>query len=81
VLGIKPSPARWELWGEMERANALIKAFTEEDDRLVFVETAPPLLGPDGAPRPELYVQDGIHFSPEGYAIWTSLLEPLLAAS
>ena len=79
VLGIKPSPARWEFWGDMERANALIEAFVADDDRLTYVETALPLLGADGKPRPELYVQDGIHFSPEGYAIWTSLLEPVLA--
>jgi len=35
-------------------------------------------LGKDGKPRPELYVSDGEHMTPEGYKIWTRLVTPLI---
>ena len=28
----------------------------------------------DGRPRPELYVEDGLHLSPTGYRLWTEIL-------
>ena len=79
VLSIKPSVARWELWDTMRQANALIAAFAEGDPRLTYVDGARPLLGPDGRPRADLFIEDGLHFNAQGYAIWTALLTPLLA--
>jgi lysophospholipase L1-like esterase len=36
------------------------------------------MLGADGKPRPELFLQDGLHMNNEGYAVWTKLLQPHL---
>jgi hypothetical protein len=36
------------------------------------------MLGADGKPRPELFVQDGLHLTVEGYTLWTGLLRPHL---
>jgi lysophospholipase L1-like esterase len=77
-LSIKPSPAREEHWPEMRRANALIERASESDDRLVFVDVATPMLGPGGRMRPELYVEDRLHLSDEGYATWVEALTPTL---
>jgi lysophospholipase L1-like esterase len=77
-LSIKPSPAREEHWPEMRRANALIERASESDDRLVFVDVATPMLGPGGRMRPELYVEDRLHLSEEGYATWVEALTPTL---
>jgi lysophospholipase L1-like esterase len=30
----------------------------------------------DGKPRPELFLDDGLHLGPEGYELWIELLEP-----
>ena len=38
----------------------------------------PPCSAPTAAPRPELYVEDGLHMTPAGYAIWTQLVGPYL---
>ena len=35
-------------------------------------------LGPDGKPRPELYVADKLHNRPEGYRIRAALVKPYL---
>lgn len=79
-ISIKPSLKRWALFPEMQRANELIRSFTALDPRLAFADVAALMLGPDGRPRPELYAEDGLHLSPEGYRLWTSVLRPLLTA-
>jgi hypothetical protein len=38
------------------------------------------MLGPDGRPRAELLVGDGLHLNKDGYALWTSIVRPHLAA-
>ncbi len=77
-VAIKPSIKRWNLVHKMRAANALILATCVEDELLEFVDIDTPMIGDDGKPKPELFVQDGLHLSEEGYKLWTSLLKPLL---
>ncbi len=77
-IAIKPSIKRWHLVHRVRAANALIRADCEEDERLTFIDIDGPMLGEDGRPRPELFVEDGLHLSPEGYAVWADLLRPHL---
>ena len=78
-LAIKPSIARWNQWPRMKEANSLIEAATENDDRLFFIDVATPLLGPNGGPPPEsLFIEDRLHLNPDGYAIWTDIVRPVL---
>jgi lysophospholipase L1-like esterase len=62
----------------MRDANERIAAACADDPRLVYVDVATAMLGPDGTPREELFVFDGLHMSEEGYALWTSILRPRL---
>jgi lysophospholipase L1-like esterase len=80
-VSIKPSPQRWHLAGEMRQANDLIRAHIATDARLAYVDVATPMLGADGTPRPELYAEDRLHMSPEGYRLWASTLRPVLEAA
>ncbi|MFB3788446.1 MAG: SGNH/GDSL hydrolase family protein [bacterium] len=77
-IAIKPSIARWKLIDKMREANRLIQDFTRKDARLAFVDTDTPMIGPDGQPRKELFLDDGLHLNGEGYKLWTSLVKPLL---
>lgn len=77
-VAIKPSIQRWHLVETMRRANGLIRGVTEEDPRLVYLDIDGPMLGPDGKPRPELFLADGLHLQPAGYKIWATLLRPYL---
>jgi len=36
------------------------------------------MLGPNGKPRKELFIEDGLHLSPAGYEIWKDVIAPLL---
>ncbi len=31
------------------------------------------MLGTDGKPKPEHFIDDGQHMTPEGYKVWTAL--------
>lgn len=77
-ITIKPSGSRWSLWPEMNRANELIKASCEKDDRLFFADLAAPLLGADGRPDDGLFLEDKLHLNSAGYAAWTKALRPIL---
>ena len=77
-LPIKPSPSRWSWWPQMREANSMIQAYSQEDDRLLFVDTATPMLGGDGRPRAELFLTDGLHLNAQGYELWTRVLAPAI---
>lgn len=73
-ISIKPSLARWSMWPEMVEANELIRDFIDRNDNLHYVDVAEPMLGPDGEPIPELFVEDGLHMTDDGYEIWTEVV-------
>jgi lysophospholipase L1-like esterase len=77
-ISIKPSPSRWKLKDEQIAANRMIAAIT--DSLLDFVDVYPAMLGPDGKPRSELFVKDGLHLSEAGYGLWTRLIKPRVEA-
>jgi lysophospholipase L1-like esterase len=78
-LSIKPSEQRWSLWPEANKANSLVQDFCKQDKRLFFADLATPLLGADGRPKPDLFLADQLHLNPQGYAVWTQALRPILS--
>ncbi len=79
-LSITPTPSRWKHWPSVQEANRLIKARTETDPRLHFIDLTEAILGPDGRPRRELYRLDRLHPNRRGYAVWTAIIKPILRA-
>ena len=77
-IGLKPSIQRWSQIHRMRATNVLIREFCEHDDRLAFLDVDGVMLGWDEKPRRELFVDDGLHLSPQGYQLWTTLLQPFL---
>ena len=78
VIGLKPSLLRWKLRDAMQQTNRLIRARCESNAGCVYVDPWPSMIGKDGTPRPELFVSDGLHMTPEGYKAWTQMLRPHL---
>lgn len=77
-ISIKPSPARWHLEDKVREANRLIKDFTETDRRLGYIDVFTPMLGKDGKPRAELFVEDRLHMSEAGYTLWRFIIAPYI---
>lgn len=76
---IKPSVSRWKLWPQMQEANALIKAYIEQDRLQSYLDVATPMLNAAGEPRPELLLEDGLHMNAEGYKLWNAALQEHVA--
>ena len=79
-IGVKPSLLRWMQIDRMRLANQVIRAICERDDRLAFLDFDGLMLGWDEKPLPELFVEDGLHMSPAGYQLWSTVLRPYLTA-
>ena len=73
-LSIKPSPARWYLDERIRRANTMVRAELDGRSWCHYLDLYPKMIDGDGRPRPELYVEDGLHLSPAGYRLWTEIL-------
>ncbi len=78
-ISIKPSGDRWALVDKMRRANALVRDNTATDPRLIYVDAFTPMLGADGLPRTELFLEDKLHMNAQGYALWRGLLEAMVS--
>jgi lysophospholipase L1-like esterase len=60
-ISIAPNPARWAQVERVKRANELIRHFTKTNSNLTFIDVFPHMLGEDGQPRPEIFVEDRLH--------------------
>ena len=78
-IAIKPSLKRWNLWPEMKNANDMIREFTLKNEKLKFLDISQDMLGPDGQPKPEMFVSDGLHMTKAGYESWAKVIQPWLA--
>jgi len=73
-ISIAPNPSRWTQVAQVREANRLIAATCATDRRLSFIDIFPLMLGADGRPRSELFLQDGLHMNRQGYEIWIPLV-------
>ena len=80
-VSIHPSVARWARWPRMSETNELIRAYSATDPRLHYVDISRAMLGSDGRPMPQLFVEDGLHLQPAGYDIWTPIVSRAIASA
>jgi hypothetical protein len=80
LLAIKRAWIRRGRWPAMEQANRLIQEFAVGCPGVTFVDTCSPMLDARGKPRPEYLPWYRIHLTPQGYALWASILRPILLA-
>ncbi|HEX2083596.1 MAG TPA: SGNH/GDSL hydrolase family protein [Xanthomonadaceae bacterium] len=77
-LAIKPSPSRADQLQRQQQANALVKAEAARLHEVEFIDVASPMLGADGQPRPELFIEDQLHMNRAGYELWRGVVAPYL---
>lgn len=78
VLSIKPSYLRWNVWPQMNEANQLIQDYVRTQQLVEYVDVATPMFGGKAKPPRDLFVWDGLHPTAKCYALWTSILKPIL---
>ena len=77
-VSIKPSISRWGNWEKFQETNELIKADILTQPRAQFIDVDAAMLDSQGKPRAELFRRDGLHMNAKGYAVWTSIIRPVL---
>jgi lysophospholipase L1-like esterase len=74
-MAIKPSPARASLLGRMREVNEAIRHELASHPSTFFIDVFEPMLDARGEPRPELFLEDGLHLGRAGYDLWRAILQ------
>ncbi len=77
-VSIKPSPSRWHLKKKALETNERIRKYLKKKKKAKMVNIWKAMLGPDGKPLDNLFVEDNLHMNARGYAIWKQRIEPYL---
>jgi lysophospholipase L1-like esterase len=72
-----PNPSRWAQVEKVKRLNELAEAYCRHNG-IDFINVFPLMLGPDGLPKPDIFVSDRLHMNPKGYEIWREAVGPYL---
>lgn len=73
-ISIKPSPSRASLLPAMREVNDIVRRDLARHPSAFFVDVFEPMLNGRGEPRPELFLEDGVHLSRAGYILWRDVL-------
>jgi lysophospholipase L1-like esterase len=79
-IGLAPSIARWEQRDATKKLNALVADYVKRTPRLKYIDSYDISLDAKGQPRPELFVEDKLHFSPAGYRLLVERVRPHIPA-
>lgn len=77
-ISIKYSPSRENLWPQMKEANKQIAAFMKKEKKSEFIDITKVMEDSNGNVRKDLFVEDMLHMTPEGYRLWTSVMNPYM---
>lgn len=80
-LGVTPTPARWAQQAEMTAVNEAIAAWCAQHPALGYVDVPTAFLARGAPPDPALFVEDGLHLSAAGYALWEGVVRADVAAT
>jgi lysophospholipase L1-like esterase len=77
-ISLSPSIARWKQHEQEKELNNKVKEFIAGKPHLKYIETYDMVLGTDGQPRAELFVEDKLHFNAEGNKLLAERVRPHL---
>jgi len=66
----KPSLARWDLRSEYNKVNKSLSAYSASNEGIEFIDVWGVMLNPQGTPRTDVFLEDGLHMNKTGYDIW-----------
>ena len=78
IISIKPSPWRFKEWPRMKAANGMIRDFARTQPRVQYIDVASAMFDAQGQLPADLFVEDGLHPTRKCYALWTSIIKPVL---
>ncbi|MFD2556456.1 GDSL-type esterase/lipase family protein [Sphingobacterium tabacisoli] len=73
-ISIKLSPRRLKDQQQVEEVNLRIRDYLATQPNTAYADVYHPMLAEDGRLIPEYYREDGLHLTPEGYAVWKNII-------
>ena len=73
-----PGPGRWAESDRRKEANRVIKDYIATQPGLLFIDLWDAMLTPEGKPRMDLWVADGVHPNHAGYLLRVKIMRPIL---
>jgi len=73
ILSVKPSPARWKFWPQMQEINEQLKPLCATN-HYIYIDVSSCLLDVSGKPSKELFAKDGVHMNKKGYKLWAKII-------
>jgi lysophospholipase L1-like esterase len=77
-ISIKYSPSREKLWPQMKQANKKIAKFMKKEKNADFIDITKIMNDANGNVRKDLFVEDMLHMTLEGYQLWTKVMNPYM---
>jgi len=77
-ISIKYSPSREKLWPQMKEANKKIAKFMKKEKNAEFIDITKTMNAANGTVRKDLFVEDMLHMTPEGYQLWAKVMNPYM---
>ncbi|RLD60991.1 MAG: hypothetical protein DRI95_14735 [Bacteroidetes bacterium] len=74
ILSIKPSPARWAFWSQMQEVNNLLKEFCDSKGNCNYIDISSSMIDSTGNLKDELFLKDRIHLNEKGYKLWADII-------
>lgn len=78
ILSVKPSFSRWSLLPQVRETNQLLTRMAVARENVEYIDVFHAMLGSGASLAREDFVDDGLHLSARGYALWAEVLTPWL---
>lgn len=78
-IGITPTPLRWKQWETSKAVNEAVQALSADHPGLHYIDVPAAFLATGSPPETSLFVEDQLHLSEAGYALWTEVVTAALA--
>jgi len=78
LIAAKPSVARWEHRVAYLDLNRSYMKLAKQQGKVEYIDIWNPMLGDDGKPMPDIFVEDNLHMNQKGYSIWAKEMQKYL---
>lgn len=75
-VSLKPSKLRWDHFAAQSWINDRIRELADRRADVEFLDVVQPMLQ-GGRPK-EIFLEDNLHMTPDGYVLWTGVVKPVL---
>lgn len=77
-ISIKFSPSREHLWQKIKEVNSKISKFIKKEKNADYIDITQVMNDSNGNIRKDLFLDDMLHITPEGYRLWSSVMSPYM---